>query len=271
MRGLSMSKERASNFAAAAGLLLAAPVVIVPGSAIIMMIWARWAFYQRHPDYVQHSAPTVSRAISDPFIGEPFAAVILAVACVMALALVPLCNAYLATIRLRTEGNPAARASLRRLMYVFMAVQACGTAGMVVCTQVTFRQDHDIHMVGSYFFFVFQAIAILLSGIVATRLVRLPSREGCPYLRLESTYSRIRRYLAFVTAGFAVFYLVLFVIKGFDLPIPEYDVYNFYTIHEIVTISAYIFHFMLYAPEVFRMTRSLVSTGSWRLEARTMA
>ena len=263
-----MARERATNFGAAAGLLLAAPVVIVPGSAIAMMIWARWAFYQRHPDYVQQSAPTISRAISDPFIGEPFAAVILAVACVIALALVPLCNAYFATIRLRTEGDPAARTSLRRLMYVFIAVQVCGTLGMVVCTQVTFRQSHDIHMVGSYFFFVFQAIAILLSGIVATRLVHLRSRQGCPYLRLESRYSRIRRYLAFVTVGLALFYLVLFAIKGLDLPVPEYDVYNFYTIHEIVTISAYIFHFMLYAPEVFRMTRSLVSTGSWRLEAQ---
>lgn len=266
-----MSKERATDFGAAAGLLLAAPVVIVPGSAIFMMIWARWAFYQRHPDYVQHSAPTVSRAISDPFIGEPFAAVILAVACVIALALVPLCNAYFATIRLRTEGDPAARTSLRRLMYVFIAAQVCGTLGMVVCTQVTFRQSHDIHMVGSYFFFVFQAIAILLNGVVATRLVRLRSRQGCPYLRLESRYSRIRRYLAFVIAGLAFFYLVLFVIKGFDLPIPEYDVYNFYTIHEIVTISAYIFYFMLYAPETYRMARSLVSTGSWRLDAQTTA
>lgn len=71
MRGLSMSRERASSFGTAAGLRLAAPVVIVPGSAIGMMIRAHWAFYQRHPDYVQHSEPTVSRAISDPVSRAP--------------------------------------------------------------------------------------------------------------------------------------------------------------------------------------------------------
>lgn len=259
-----MSFGGKSTIGAIVGVVFSAPVVLVPGSAILMMVWARWTFYQRHPDYVQNSAPTISRAISDPYIGEPFGLVILAVAVIVALAMIPLCAAYFATIDRRTLGNPAMRRKLRRLMRVFIVLQALGTTGMVVCTQVTFRNGHDLHMIGSYLFFVFQALSILLSGVIATRLVRLPGGPFGRYLPLDTPFARVRRYMAFGTAGLAVLYMILFVVKGWDLPVSEYDIYNFYTIHEIVTISAYIFHFMLYAPEIYVMARNLASLGVWR-------
>ena len=85
-----MSRRGGAGEGVLLGLLLSVPVVAIPLFQIPMMFWARWSFYQRHPDYVQHSAPTISRAISDPAIGGPFAMMILAVTAVVLLALVPL-------------------------------------------------------------------------------------------------------------------------------------------------------------------------------------
>lgn len=249
----------ASRGARLAGWIVALPLVIVPGFAIYMMVWARWTFYARHPDYILHSAPTVSRAITDPYIGDPFAAAILAVAIVIALAMGPLSFAFLGAISARAGHLPRVAAGLRRLMAVFLVMQALGTTGMVICTQVTFRHDHDLHMLGSYLFFVFQALSILLSGILTTRLLRLPDTGRPSYLCLGSRYTRLRRDLAFVTAGLAGLYVLLFLVKGLDLPIPEYDIYYAYTVQEIVTISAYIVQVMLYAPEIYRMTRDFVA------------
>ena len=49
---------------------------LVPVVQIPALIWAREAFLDLHPDYVT-DPPTISRAISDPRVGEPFAGLIL--------------------------------------------------------------------------------------------------------------------------------------------------------------------------------------------------
>lgn len=265
--GSAPGSERAPLLARLAGLAASVPVVVIPAWAIYMMVWARWTFYERHPDYIQQSAPTVSRAITDPYIGDPFAAVILAVAIVIALAMVPLTYAFYGAISARAGHMPKVAASLRRMMAVFLVMQVLGTSGMVICTQVTFRHDHDLHMLGSYLFFVFQALSILMSGIITTRLMRLPDTGRPSYLCLSSRYTRLRRALAFVTAGLAGLYVALFLVKGLDLPVTEYTIYYVYTVQEIVTISAYIVQVMLYAPEIYRIVRNLVASGTLRLDA----
>ncbi|MCC4246879.1 hypothetical protein [Stappia indica] len=263
--------DRAPLFARLAGLAASLPVVLIPGSAIYMMVWARWTFYERHPDYIQQSAPTVSRAITDPYIGDPFAAAIVAVAVVIALAAVPIAYAYYGAISARAGHMPKVAASLRRMMALFLVMQALGTTGMVICTQITFRHDHDLHMLGSYLFFVFQALAILMSGIITTRLMRLPDTGRPSYLRLGSRYTRFRRAASFFTAGLAGLYVALFLVKGMDLPVTEYTIYYIYTVQEIVTISAYITQVMLYAPEIYRIVRTFVASGTWRLEGAAAA
>ena len=96
-----MSRRGGAGEGVLLGLLLSVPVVAIPLFQIPMMFWARWSFYQRHPDYVQHSAPTISRAISDPAIGGPFAMMILAVTAVVLLALVPIFHGYRTAIDTR--------------------------------------------------------------------------------------------------------------------------------------------------------------------------
>ncbi|WP_249690328.1 Frag1/DRAM/Sfk1 family protein [Stappia sp. WLB 29] len=269
--GGTPARDRAPFLARLVGLAASLPVVLVPASAIYMMVWARWTFYERHPDYIQHSAPTVSRAITDPYIGDPFAAAILGVAVVIALAILPISYAFYGAISARAGHLPKVAAGLRRMMAVFLVMQVLGTSGMVICTQVTFRHDHDLHMLGSYLFFVFQALSILMSGIITTRLLRLPDTGRPSYLRLGSRYTRLRRTLAFATAGLAGIYVVLFLVKGLDLPVTEYTIYYIYTVQEIVTISAYIVQVMLYAPEVYRIARNLAASGTWRLEGAAAA
>ncbi|QGZ33589.1 hypothetical protein [Stappia indica] len=269
--GGTPASDRAPLLARLTGLAAGLPVVLVPASAIYMMVWARWTFYERHPDYVQQSAPTVSRAITDPYIGDPFAAAILGVAIVIALAILPISYAFYGAISARAGHMPKVAASLRRMMAVFLVMQVLGTSGMVICTQVTFRHNHDLHMLGSYLFFVFQALSILMSGIITTRLLRLPDTGRPSYLCLGSRYTRLRRTLAFVTAGLAGLYVALFLVKGLDLPVTEYTIYYIYTVQEIVTISAYITQVMLYAPEIYRIARNLAASGTWRLEGAAAA
>lgn len=240
------------------GLVFSAPIVAIPLVQIPMMVWARWAFYQRHPDYVQHSAPTISRAISDPLIGAPFAAMILVVTTIIALALVPIINGYRLGILARCgAGEERRRRSLMRWLIIVLSAQIIGSGGMVVCTQYTFGNNHDLHMLGSYLFFLGQGTAILLSGYLGSRLVDVPDDGLRPRLALLPRMNALRVRAAKIITATTVLYLAMFVLKGLVPDTIEYTVYYIYTLQEIVAISAFIVYLAMFAPDLFVIGRSL--------------
>ncbi|WP_029057419.1 hypothetical protein [Stappia stellulata] len=252
-----MSRRGGASEGVLLGLLLSVPVVAIPLFQIPMMIWARWSFYQRHPDYVQHSAPTISRAISDPAIGGPFSMMILAVTVVVLLALVPIFHGYRMAIETRFAQDPALRRLLTARVWLAIGLQVIGSAGMVVCTQYTFANNHDLHMFGSYLFFVGQAGAIATSGFLCARIATAGHLAPDAPFALLPHMSRVRKRAAQVVAGMAAAYLVLFAIKGIELPVPEYTIYYVYTVQEILTISSFIVYLALFAPDIFAIGRSL--------------
>ncbi|MCA1241577.1 Frag1/DRAM/Sfk1 family protein [Stappia stellulata] len=252
-----MSRRGGAGEGVLLGLLLSVPVVAIPLFQIPMMFWARWSFYQRHPDYVQHSAPTISRAISDPAIGGPFAMMILAVTVVILLALVPIFHGYRLAIETRFAQEPALRRSLTARVWLAIGLQVMGSAGMVVCTQYTFANNHDLHMLGSYVFFVGQAGAIATSGFLCARIASAAHIAPDAPFALLPHMSRVRKRAAQVVAGMAALYMVLFAIKGIELPVPEYTIYYVYTVQEILTISSFIIYLALFAPDIFAIGRSL--------------
>lgn len=262
-----MTDRGASRMERLAGLALSLPLVIVPGSAIAMMVWARWAFYQRHPDYVQHSAPTISRAISDPFIGAPFAATILAVSIVIGLALIALANGF----RLAIAHVHAEDADLRRrnntFVNIMLACQVVGSSGMVMCTQYTFYNNHDLHMIGSYLFFIGQILAIGMNGVLCARLTRADTGGDWPLLAVSRSASALRVRVSKAVVVIALGYFFLFAIKKFDLPVSEYSIYYVYTLQEIVTISAFICYLMTYSLDMHSIARDFVRLRLARVRA----
>lgn len=253
-----------------AGLAVSLPIALVPASAIVMMVWARQAFYQRHPDYVQHSAPTISRAISDPAIGAPFALTILAVTTVILVALVFITRAFQATIAHVWRDDPVRLRRNQALLPLVIGLQVVGSGGMVLCTQYTFSNGHDLHMLGSYLFFVAQVLAIGLNGLMCARLVSDDDGAGdWPHLGLSRRATAFRIGFAKVVVAVTFLYFVLFGIKGVDLPVPEYTVYYVYTVQEIVAISAFILYLMTYSLDVHRMAANAVRQRAGILDRET--
>lgn len=232
------------------GLALGVPLAVVPGSAIVMMVWARHEFYQRHPEYVQESAPTISRAITDPVIGEPFALTILAVTAVIFTALVFLSRPFRIT---SAQILPAQARGSSLLHWVMYVSQVLGSSGMVLCTQYTFRNGHDLHMLGSYLFFIFQMLAIALNGIVCARIMRAWDGKHWPEGGLSLAATRFRGWFSKVVVAAALVYFVLFAIKRADLPVSEYTIYYVYTVQEIIAISAFILYLMTYSLDAYRL------------------
>uniref|UniRef100_UPI003BAA6548 hypothetical protein n=1 Tax=Stappia sp. TaxID=1870903 RepID=UPI003BAA6548 len=245
--------ERSLSLDRLAGLAVSVPLALVPGSAIAMMVWARFAFYQRHPDYVQESAPTISRAISDPFIGAPFAMTILAVTAVIFTALVFLSRAFQVTIAHVWHDTPEQVRRRSRLSRIMIACQVIGSSGMVLCTQYTFENGHDLHMLGSYLFFIFQMLAIGMNGFLCTRIVRADHGGPWPDTALSPVATRFRVMFSKVVVVAALIYFTLFAIKRMDLPVTEYTIYYVYTVQEIITISAFILYLMTFSLDAYRL------------------
>ncbi|WP_172838556.1 hypothetical protein [Stappia sp. ES.058] len=181
---------------------------------------------------------------------------ILAVTAVVLFALVPIFCGYRTAIEIRFAHDPAMRRALIARVWLALALQIIGSAGMVVCTQFTFANDHDLHMLGSYVFFVGQGGAIAMSGFLCARLAKSSPLEAVAPFALLPRMSRIRARAALTVAFMAALYLCLFAIKGIELPISEYTIYYIYTVQEIFTISAFTVYLALFAPDIFAIGRS---------------
>lgn len=148
--------------------LAALPVLAVPAIVAPAIVWARIAWHARHPSADATLYPTISRAISDPAIGEPFAFWVT----LAALLLWPATHGILwmlaAELPDRAVLGPARHRLARGL---FVAMSVCMTAtcvGMVWLARFRLgatAEEHRMHMIGSYVFFAGQATTIFLCAV----------------------------------------------------------------------------------------------------------
>ena len=91
---------------------------------------------------------------------------------------------------------------------------------MVLTTQFTFAIDHDMHMLGSYLFFTFQAITILVAAVLCHILLRHQTRHAIPDTewQFRASLHRFRVRFAMVVVGLAV--LLSDVGPGLDVSVP---------------------------------------------------
>ncbi len=237
-------------------VLCALPALMVPGIELPLVLWARHSFLALHPDYMD-DPPTISRAINDPLVGTPFARLILVITALIAAVVPVLAWAYLAAIA-RSEAGRARRHTMYALLAAMLVCQVAASFGMVLTTQYTFATDGDLHMEGSYVFFVFQALAILVGASLCRMLLHEKRRLAIPDAdwHFHPAMHRFRFFFGLVIASLAILYGVLFVLKDHALPISAYAVQVVYTQTEVVVIGCFVLFLGSYAIDIHHMVRN---------------
>ena len=235
--------------------MLAMPAILVPAIEIPLVIWARNAFLARNPDYID-DPPTISRAISDPLIGGPFSGMILVITALILMALPMIIWAYSVAIN-RLSLNRGATVVMQGFLVFILVCQLAASAGMVLTTQYTFANNGDLHMLGSYIFFAFQALTILMAATLCGILLHQKQKLGItgkswPF---RPNMHRFRFLFGLSSACLTIMYGVLFVIKDGTLPVSAYAVQLAYTQCEVLVISSFVLFLGSYGVDIHHIVR----------------
>lgn len=244
-------------------LLRAGPwlAVLTTASAILTInfwiYYARIAFAARHPDYVAEQPPTISRGISDPVIGEPFAAWVCVSALFILLGVVLIARLYLRSAAVLPDEAGSTRRWLRGLAPAVVAAQCASTVGIFMLSLYRFPTHDAEHMAGSYIFFSSQAVMILLAGTACTLVARdsaaVATLAGHRYL--NPRISRFRGPFALGAAPAAIAYLALFLVKDIDLGSWNEPLYSLYVLWEPALITYFLIVPALYLGEIAAVPR----------------
>lgn len=233
-----------------AALLIALPALLVPAIEIPLVFWARQEFLDLHPGYADEP-PTISRAISEPVIGGPFASLHLLITALILITLPVLAWAYLHAIaRLPLEATR--RRLMQAVLVLFLLCQVVACFGTVLTTQFTFANNEPLHMLGSYIFFVAQALAILLAATLCRLLLHQQQKHGIdgeawPF---RPGMHRFRFRFALAITLLSIGYGVLFFIKDWPLPVSSYAVHTVYTQWEVVVVTCFVLFLGSYALDI---------------------
>lgn len=236
-------------------LLLALPAFLVPVIEIPLVLWARFTFISLHPDYY-NDPPTISRSINDPAVGGPFANLILVITALI-LAITPvIVLAYITAIS-RLTLSRGRRLLMHVLLALVLLLQLVASAGMVLTTQFTFAIDRDLHMTGSYIFFVFQALSVVTAASLCRMLLHQQRRHGIADRdwQFRPAMHRFRFRFAMLIVALIVTYGILFVLKDHVSDDTLYVVQVAYTQCEVIVIGAYVIFLGSYAVDIHDMVR----------------
>lgn len=258
----------AANDPTAGGRRSFAPVIVATGALallsfviVVVNYWiyrARADFIALHPAFSAEQPPTISKAITDPSIGEPFAVWISISAVALAAGVIPLAWLHYRSAGVLPPGRP--RRVLEILAVAMCLSQFASCVGMVILANWRGPDHGDGHMFGSYIFFASQTLVVLLVA-VSCHLAGKYHREqaaGGPFARLV----RFRGRLATLSVALAALFIALFVTKGFDFEYGYALMYQVYVLSEPVAITCYLLVIATYYPELVAMARPL--SGSSR-------
>lgn len=239
-----------------AAWLFAIPALLVPVIEIPLALWARASFLARHAADIDEP-PTISRALTDPLIGTPFAHLILVINGLLLFVFPVIFWGYaLAIWQVRlTRGE---RNVLFLLLVLVFACQVVASAGMVVTTQYTFANNDHLHMMGSYFFFIFQALTVVFAAALCRTLLAHKQALGIADAdwQFRPIMHRFRFRFALLVTALAIFYGVLFMIKDYALPISDYAIHIIYTQCEVIVIGSFVVFLGSYAVDIHHMVRN---------------
>lgn len=223
---------------------LALVALVVNGFAVVTVnYWiytARWDFIDGNPGY--RKPPTISRAISDPTIGEPFSAWVTLSGLLLVLGVWVLALHYLRLLRALDRPRRYLRLSSRALLPAIMLLQPAASVGMYLLSNFRFPDANVAHMVGSYLFFVSQALVVLLFTVYNHALLR--DRTSLDRLvaigALRRRWVRIRYRAGLASVALIAVYFTLFRLKDvYEYPEAP-GLYIAYVTTEPVVISSFL-------------------------------
>ncbi|WP_425052567.1 hypothetical protein [Psychromarinibacter sp. S121] len=240
-----------------AGLSLLANTFVVV-TVNLNIYKARADFIEAHPEYVANQPPTISRALSDPAIGDGFAFWIAISAVLLFLGVCGLIATFATALpAVRAVSSRGAR-RLTTTLCLVPPMQLAACVGMVMLSQYTFPHHNEAHMMGSYIFFASQA-ATVLTGLLLSRAIAKdqPMARAMADVGVYSAgANRVRLWVGMASVVLVLSYLVLFVVKDFDLGAWEPLVYLIYVSTEPLCISSFLLFVLLYNADLARAARS---------------
>ncbi len=208
----------------------------------VLIYWARGLYAVHHPDYIAYQPATISQTLSDSYIGPFFAAWMLICAPILWIGVTALVRAAWGEFRLSGFGTAQDRRRILVLSGIVVLLQAGASVGMVMLSHFRFPYHNALHMQGSYLFFFSQALVIVFGEMLSRAYAKQP--EGASFLAVAG--ARLRRWYVWVPIGLGVLYLLLFILKGYDLG-PIYDAaYLTYTLTEPVLITSFLGYVLTY-------------------------
>lgn len=254
------------RFAGAATVFAALATVFVTLVVIWQIHAARILFLKQNPDYADGLfRPTVSRALSDPTVGEPFHIWITLCALLLPPAVMVIGALYLETGRFIADIAPRLSRLFRFAVPATVVAQMVSSFGMWMLSGFRFPDHNAEHMIGSYLFFSAQTLVVVMgtlmcfaiarSGPVATRLAKAP--RGL----LRPSLCRARALFGLFCVVMTLFYVLLFIAKDMASPIDIHILYELYVRTELVVISGFVVFLSLHLPELWERRLSLVQAG----------
>jgi hypothetical protein len=234
--------------------VLAVPAIVVPA-----ILWARIAFHARHPDADPAMYLTISRAISDPAVGEPFAFWVTLAACLLWPATHLLFWMFARRHPARAALAPA-RDLAARVLFVPMSIAMTMTCvGMVILARWRLGgslHDHDMHMIGSWVFFAGQSSAIFAVALYHALIA--PAPHGSDTTAFFPVRWRAR--IGFAVVALAALYGVIFHVKAHDFGVASPWVVAAYVELETILIVVFLAYLALFWIDVVRFLRESAST-----------
>jgi hypothetical protein len=235
-------------------------MITVPAIVLPAILWARWAFARLHPDADPAIYLTISRAISDPAIGEPFARWVT----LAALILLPSTHFLLWMIiaeHPKRDLLGATRDRICRALFVAASASMIATCvGMIMLSHYRLGAsgDYQMHMVGSYVFFIGQALTILLVAIYHALITpaRRLTGDGAFFPALW------RARVGFWVVGCAALYGVVFRIKSMDLGAAKLLVATIYVELDTILIGVFLAYLVLFVVDATRFARARVGVAA---------
>lgn len=212
---------------------------------------ARIVFSWNNPDYVAVNPPTISRAISDPIVGEPFANWMLVCAPVLFVGVSCLVLAIWHEVRRAGSAPESMYRVIRAFCATVIVLQAMASVGMVMLSQYRFPDHDEMHMTGSYLFFCSQAFVVVFGEIYSRRVWKASQA----YSLLSARMVQVRKVYIWVPVFLGVTYLSLFTLKNYEFGTIDDALYQAYTITELLLISSFLGYVLSFHGDMFAAIR----------------
>jgi hypothetical protein len=185
-------------------MLPVAPALIIPG-----LLWIQWRFTALHPADVARWHPTLSGALNDQTVSDPFEILLFATTPFLIIAVWLVIRYYwIMADRLLSGGSPWRRNFWRGYVLLAGLLQLMAAIGMLMVVHYPSHTSSGPHVLGSYMLFAGHAISIMLSGYLSRQLARTPGagRQGAPWQKRQA-----RRWpISLLIAALAISYALLF-------------------------------------------------------------